>query len=221
MKGDTKRGGDLSPASADSSFSVVHYLKFYAEFDALLLEITQKGAKPELVLNRRDADGQNLEQRISGELDRWRRARSDDADVLQIREERIQELEYLLFRIRGAIYTLNGLAIPGMNRFAGDAQNMLLPGPLLTAEPLRSESDTPEAAADRLRKIHSDKKAGLRRALIAKELDKLFPNREGEGRNPLISHRKMGELISDPDEHLAPTSYKSRGLVARKKARDM
>ncbi|QGY39039.1 hypothetical protein GM415_02430 [Pseudodesulfovibrio cashew] len=203
---------------------VSYYNVLVSEFEEQLTEILQKGGKPELVLNRRDADGQTLEQKVIRELQRWRRASTDDAKSLQNRDEKILEFEYLLLRIRGAVYTVNGLPIPGMDKFADMAEGADLPtiGVVNSiVEPASFEGvvfNTPEEMAPWLHEKYKHCSGRNLRAEVARELDDSFPCPEDRKNNPVISNYQMGRLVSHPDEVLSVEGFRSRGKSARKRA---
>ena len=83
--------------------------------------------------------------------------------------------------------------------------------------PQKSDNETPEEMAARLREKykHLHKDDGWPR--IAAELDEAFPCPEWQRHNPPIPNARMGRLVSDPSERLSHEGYTSRGKKARGK----
>ncbi|WP_319542198.1 hypothetical protein [uncultured Pseudodesulfovibrio sp.] len=220
---DEQRVEQLPQADDEQSWQVNHYKKLYSEFEAQLVEITQKGGKFELVLNRRDVDGLNLEQRVMVELDRWRAASSRDAKFLSERDEKLRELEYLLFRIQGAVYTINGYPIPGENSFSPSLEGDLKVT-VGCGQPIRAVHEealeSPEEMSSRLWEKYKHLNELNRRAAMANELDEAFFDSKGEKYNPTISDYRMGLLLSASTDEISYEGYRARGRSARKRARE-
>ncbi|QJB56554.1 hypothetical protein [Pseudodesulfovibrio sp. zrk46] len=186
------------------------YLVLLGELEAQLNEVMNEGGRPELVFNRRDFRGNTLEERAMIELRVWKKSSSTDSDKLIYRDELVAAYEELLFRIRGAIYTVNGVPIPG-------EEKLFVKG----SEPVskhfveQPRIECPEEMAERLMVKYRGLTPEARSLAVAKELDAAFPCPAGEEHNPPISYRLMGMLISSPDEDLSPDGYKSRGKRVR------